>query len=54
MAYHQTTLKQNDCPLNNLEQNLILTELKNQRKLPVDLMDMIKIYSTKRPSYVNR
>ena len=42
MAYHQTTLKQNDCPVNSLEQNLIFTELRNQRKLPTDLINMIK------------
>ena len=42
MAYHQTILKQNDCPVNSLEQNLIFTELRNQRKLPTDLINMIK------------
>ena len=42
MEYHQTTLKQNHCSVNSLEQHLILIELRNLKKLAIDLISMIK------------
>lgn len=36
------------CPVNNFEQNLVLIELKNQRKLLIDLINMIKIFIQER------
>ena len=53
MEYHQKTFKQNHCPVNSLEQNLILTGLKDQKKLLTDLINMIDFNQERKNSCVN-
>ena len=47
MEYHQKTFKQNHCPVNSLEKNLILTGLKDQKKIADRLDKYDRLYSVK-------